>query len=217
MIIGGNMKYELDNTTYDVIIIKKNNKNSYIRITDDMNILVTTNYFATKKGIKKMLDQNTNSLRKMLNRQQRINKKKERFFYLGKYYDIIEVPIIKDIKIENNVIYIPSEKKLERWLKEELIRIYSERLEYNYNRFEEIDKCPSLKIRTMKTRWGVYNRIKHTITLNSHLIEYDIDKIDYVIIHELSHVIHFNHSQAFWKLVGKYCPNYKEMRKALKE
>lgn len=211
------MKYELDNTTYDVIIIKKNNKNSYIRITDDMNILVTTNYFATKKGIKKMLDQNTNSLRKMLNRQQRINKKKERFFYLGKYYDIIEVPIIKDIKIENNVIYIPSEKKLERWLKEELIRIYSERLEYNYNRFEEIDKCPSLKIRTMKTRWGVYNRIKHTITLNSHLIEYDIDKIDYVIIHELSHVIHFNHSQAFWKLVGKYCPNYKEMRKALKE
>lgn len=217
MIIGGNMKYELDNTTYDVIIIKKNNKNSYIRITDDMNILVTTNYFATKKGIKKMLDQNTNSLRKMLNRQQRINKKKERFFYLGKYYDIIEVPIIKDIKIENNVIYIPSKKKLERWLKEELIRIYSERLEYNYNRFEEIDKCPSLKIRTMKTRWGVYNRIKHTITLNSHLIEYDIDKIDYVIIHELSHVIHFNHSQAFWKLVGKYCPNYKEMRKALKE
>lgn len=211
------MKYELDNTTYDVIIIKKNNKNSYIRITDDMNILVTTNYFATKKGIKKMLDQNTNSLRKMLNRQQRINKKKERFFYLGKYYDIIEVPIIKDIKIENNVIYIPSKKKLERWLKEELIRIYSERLEYNYNRFEEIDKCPSLKIRTMKTRWGVYNRIKHTITLNSHLIEYDIDKIDYVIIHELSHVIHFNHSQAFWKLVGKYCPNYKEMRKALKE
>ena len=152
MIIGGNMKYELDNTTYDVIIIKKNNKNSYIRITDDMNILVTTNYFATKKGIKKMLDQNTNSLRKMLNRQQRINKKKERFFYLGKYYDIIEVPIIKDIKIENNVIYIPSKKKLERWLKEELIRIYSERLEYNYNRFEEIDKCPSLKIRTMKTR-----------------------------------------------------------------
>ncbi len=211
------MKYELDNTTYDVIIIKKNNKNSYIRITDDMNILVTTNYFATKKGIKKMLDQNTNSLRKMLNRQQRINKKKERFFYLGKYYDIIEVPIMKDIKIENNVIYIPNKKKLERWLKEELIRIYSERLEYNYNRFEEIDKCPSLKIRTMKTRWGVYNRIKHTITLNSHLIEYDIDKIDYVIIHELSHVIHFNHSQAFWKLVGKYCPNYKEMRKALKE
>ena len=211
------MKYELDNTTYDVIIIKKNNKNSYIRITDDMNILVTTNYFATKKGIKKMLDQNTNSLRKMLNRQQRINKKKARFFYLGKYYDIIEVPIMKDIKIENNVIYIPNKKKLERWLKEELIRIYSERLEYNYNRFEEIDKCPSLKIRTMKTRWGVYNRIKHTITLNSHLIEYDIDKIDYVIIHELSHVIHFNHSQAFWKLVGKYCPNYKEMRKALKE
>ena len=39
----------------------------------------------------------------------------------------------------------------------------------------------------MKTRWGVYNRVKHNITLNSHLIEYEMDKIDYVIIHELSH------------------------------
>ena len=83
--------------------------------------------------------------------------------------------------------------------------------------FDEVDNCPTLKIRSMKTRWGVYNRVKHNITLNSHLIEYEIDKIDYVIIHELSHVIHFDHSKNFWNLVSKYCPNYKQMRKDLKE
>ena len=69
----------------------------------------------------------------------------------------------------------------------------------------------------MKTRWGVYNRLRHTITLNSRLIEFDIEKIDYVIIHELSHIIHFNHSKNFWALVNKYCSNYKKIRKEMKD
>ena len=69
----------------------------------------------------------------------------------------------------------------------------------------------------MKTRWGVYNRKNHTITLNSRLIEFDTEKIDYVITHELSHIIHFDHSEYFWQLVSKYCPNYKKIRKELKD
>ena len=63
----------------------------------------------------------------------------------------------------------------------------------------------------------MYNKANHSITLNSHLIEYDIEKLDYVIIHELSHIIHFDHSKSFWQLVSKYCPNYKKIRKELKE
>ena len=46
----------------------------------------------------------------------------------------------------------------------------------------------------MKTRWGVCNIKDNSVTLNSKLIEYDIQALDYVIIHELSHFIHFNHS-----------------------
>ncbi len=69
----------------------------------------------------------------------------------------------------------------------------------------------------MKTRWGVCNKKDIVITLNSELIRYDISKLDYVIIHELSHFIHFNHSKSFWNLVSKYCPNYKQIKKELKE
>ena len=54
------------------------------------------------------------------------------------------------------------------------------------------------------------------MTLNSKLIEFDVSKIDYVIIHELCHIIHFNHSKEFWELVFKYCPNYKQIRKEMK-
>ena len=67
----------------------------------------------------------------------------------------------------------------------------------------------------MKTRWGVCNK-NNSITLNSDLIKYGYEQIDYVIIHELSHFIHFNHSKDFWNLVNKYCKNYKEIRKSLK-
>ena len=69
----------------------------------------------------------------------------------------------------------------------------------------------------MKTRWGVCYRKSKTITLNTRLLEYDISCLDYVIIHELSHFIHPNHSKEFWKLVSKYCNNYKDMRKKLKD
>ena len=69
----------------------------------------------------------------------------------------------------------------------------------------------------MKTRWGVCNRKNLSITINSELIKLDIEKIDYVIIHELAHFIHFNHSINFWNIVAKYCSNYKAIRKSMKE
>ena len=74
-----------------------------------------------------------------------------------------------------------------------------------------------LKIRNMKSRWGVYNRMNHSITLNSHLIEYKIQDLDYVIYHELSHTVYFDHSKQFWNLVEFYCPYYRKAKKDLKE
>ena len=69
----------------------------------------------------------------------------------------------------------------------------------------------------MKTRWGVCTKKNITVTLNTNLIKYDIECLDYVIIHELSHFIEFNHSTNFWKIVSKYCKNYKEIKRKLKE
>ena len=69
----------------------------------------------------------------------------------------------------------------------------------------------------MSTRWGVCNKNDKTITLNFELIRMDVKYTDYVIIHELSHFVYFDHSKNFWNLVGKYCSNYKELRKEMKE
>ena len=211
------MKYVLDNIEYDVVIVRKNNKNLYIRVKQDLKIHVSCNYFTTNNMIKKVLDNNHDSLRKMINTIENSKEKSNKLFYLGKGYDIIYDENVKDTKIVGDTIITKSEKTLDKWYKNEIINIFDERYVNVFNHFKENIKSPILKIRDMKTRWGVYNRLRHTITLNSKLIEYDIEKIDYVIIHELSHIIHFNHSKSFWNLVSKYCKNYKEIRKEMRE
>ncbi|MBR3898001.1 MAG: DUF45 domain-containing protein [Bacilli bacterium] len=208
--------YKLDGKTYNVLVIKKNNKNTYIKIKEDMTIYVTTNYLARKKYIRELLDENRDFLRKVLKKMEKRNEKNSEFYYLGKKYDIIMVPF-DNIEIEDNKIYVHSMTMLEKWVKEETVRIFKERLRYNYDLFEEDIPFPKLKIRKMKTRWGVCNKRDDSVTLNSKLIRYSLKEIDYVIVHELSHFIHFDHSKKFWETVGYYMPDYKEAVNVLKE
>ena len=205
------MKYELDDKIYNVIIKKKGNKNTYIRVDENNNIIVTTNYFITNNKIKKILDDNIKFLNKALNKE-----KKEGFYLMGKKYDIIIDENIKNIEINNNIIRVKSLKYLNNWYKKEIFKIFKERLDFYYNKFDENIPYPILKIRTMKTRWGVCNRKVKSVTLNFNLVKYDYDCLDYVIVHELSHFVHFDHSKEFWNTVSKYYPNYKIIQKKLK-
>ena len=67
----------------------------------------------------------------------------------------------------------------------------------------------------MKTRWGVCNVKTKRVTLNLELIKRDIKYLDYVIIHELSHLLYPNHSKDFWKCVSDNMKDYKVVRKEL--
>ena len=108
------MKYELDGIKYDVIINKKNNKNLYIRVKEDMNIYVSCNYFTTKKMIERVLEENKESLRKMVNSIKNKTEKKDKFFYLGSCYDIIYNEDINKTIIENDKIITKNEKTLNK-------------------------------------------------------------------------------------------------------
>lgn len=210
------MKCKIDNQEYEVIIVKKNNKNTYLRITEDLKIYVTTSHFTTKLGIKKIIENNEEQIKKMINAQKRRNKKNEHFNYLGNRYEVF-IDDVKEIKFLDDAIFVNNEEQLRKWLKKETNLLFQKQLDYYYDIFEENIPYPKLKIRDMKTRWGVCNKKDNSITLNSKLIEYDIEKLNYVIIHELSHFIHFNHSKEFWNLVSKYEPDYKKIRKQLRD
>ncbi len=76
----------------------------------------------------------------------------------------------------------------------------------------EINK---ISIRGQKTRWGSCS-LKGNLSFNYKLMKYEKEVIDYVIIHELCHRKEMNHSQKFWALVARYCPEYKQFKKELK-
>ena len=210
------MKYVIGNVEYEVVLVKKNNKNTYIRIKDDNKIYVTTNYFVSKNYIKQLLDNNLEVIKKMIKKNDNKREKSESFYFLGKKYHIIIVPTF-DIDITDDKIFVKNEEYLKKWLKKQTEKIYCERLDYIYNLYQEKIPYPKLRIRKMKTRWGVCNRKNNIVTLNSELVKYGIAQIDYVIVHELSHFVYFDHSKNFWAQVSKYCPDYKEIRKTLKE
>lgn len=194
-------------------IIKKNNKNTYIRVKDN-KIIVTTNYFTSINKIEHLININKDFINKSLTKC--INKKEDNSFKLfGKKYDIVYG--FPKVEIGNDKIYAKDEKSLNKFLSKYIYEIYFERLNYWYNIFEEDIPSPNLKIRKMTSRWGVCNIKNRNVTLNLELSKYDIEALDYVIVHELSHFIHPNHSKDFWLLVAKYYPRYKEVRKYLKD
>lgn len=211
------MVYEIDGINYKVVIERKNNKNTYIRIKDDLSIYVTTNYFTSERDIIKLLNDNYNYLSKMIQRKKKHIEKDNAFYLFGKKYDIIIDSSVDKIYLSGNKIYVSDMNKFNKWLKKETLKLYKEHLDKIYNEFEENIPYPKLKIRDMKTRWGVNNRRDNSVTLNSKLITFDLSKLDYVIVHELAHFVHFDHSKAFWEVVSKYYPNYKEVRKEMKE
>ena len=212
------MNLVINDKLYEVIIEKKNNKNLYIRITEDLRIRVTCPFFYTKSMINKILNKNIKSITRMINNQIKTNKGnlKEENCLLGKSINIC----YKDVKkalFDGNILIISDDNMLNKWYKEKAYELFKIYLDEAYNVFDEKIPYPILKIRKMKTRWGVCNRKDNSVTLNLSLIKKDVKYLNYVIVHELSHFIHFNHSKAFWNTVEKYCPEYKLVRKELKE
>ena len=95
--------------------------------------------------------------------------------------------------------------------------IFKKHLDEIYKTFSRKIVYPELRIRKMTTRWGVCNTKTKVITLNLELIKRDEKYLDYVIVHELSHLIYPNHSSKFWELVEENFPKYKQIKKEMKE
>ena len=117
---------------------------------------------------------------------------------------------------ENHRLFLPennAKAKLVKWLKDNAARILStvtqttaERMGTSYQK---------VAISSAKTRWGSCSADNH-IRYTFRLLYAPKEVIEYVVIHELAHTKHKNHSAYFWLEVAKYCPNWKVHRAWLK-
>ena len=210
------MQFMYNDKSYEVVIIKKvSQKNTYIRVKKDLKVTITTNYFTSKFFIKRLINENYDRICKMIDFQEVKQKNNTGFFYLGKQYTVI----YKDgdgIEFSDDKVFIGNSFDIDKWYKKQAKKLFLERLDYNYSKFTKKIPYPKLRIRKMTTRWGVCNIKTHIITLNLELIKRDTAYLDYVIVHEMSHLIHGDHSYWFWKLVEENMPDYKKYREEMK-
>lgn len=139
--------------------------------------------------------------------------------FLGKKYNINVVKFIKQIELSDEGLLVPEKikdkiKHIKNWCVAHAKKILSERLEYFAN-VMQLDYA-SLTITNNKTRWGSCDSSRN-IKLNFRLIMLPHKAIDFVIVHELAHILEMNHSKGFYKVVSSVLPNYKLQQKILKE
>ena len=147
----------------------------------------------------------------------------ELHYFLGKQYPInINISSKNSIVFQDNVIRISTkspdlvESLLDRWYLEQAKRIFQEIAIPLVKQMEKYNVAPtSFSIRKMKTRWGSCSR-KGSISLNLHLVKLPEQCIKEVILHELCHLVHFNHSKEFYALMTAEMPDWKVWKKELR-
>ncbi|MHC1716066.1 MAG: M48 family metallopeptidase [Acidaminococcaceae bacterium] len=157
---------------------------------------------------------------------ERENVQGKSLLYLGQYYSLqLEVmPGLKkdSVSLEAEKIVVQTgdakleriEKALNKWYRERAQELITQRVLY-YGRFFD-GKPSAVQIKEQKKRWGscTYN---NKLLFNWRCIMARREALDYVVVHEMSHMVQKNHSPAFWQIVETIMPEYKLEKKWLKE
>lgn len=108
-------------------------------------------------------------------------------------------------------------KTFSKWWRQKALSVFQNELDNIYNNiFKKYDILkPTISLKKMKTLWGSCTKSKSKITLNEYLLKADIRCIQYVILHELTHLIHTYHNADFYNFLTVQMPDWKERKKQL--
>lgn len=199
--------YIVNNKEYEVDVYPKRIRNYHYRFKDG-KFIISTPIIHSERMIKKGLDEFGEKLIKSASKPSPIND--QGLYLFGKFYKI-NYP--GKIVIDGSEIAFKNIDELFKKLKPIFLDFVTKRVRY----YEALMKVERYKVRVqkMKSRYGSNSRKTKTININLNLIHYESNVIDSVIVHELAHILVFNHSKKFYDVVYKYCPNYNQYRKML--
>lgn len=121
-----------------------------------------------------------------------------------------------DIQLRGDCLFLPEtdgDLKLSDFLQNTLIQEIPQRMEFWAKKIGV--PVPLWKTRNMKSRWGSCNIRKRLITVNLRLVHRPIECLDYLLVHELCHLLEPRHNSRFWGLVARQKPNWKLLRAQL--
>ena len=120
--------------------------------------------------------------------------------------------------MRSTYITIQEKKSKLPVLNDQILDDFRRRIRIIINECEEAMnlKASSYTLKMMTSRWGSSQPQTRRISLNTKLALYPEECARYVVIHELAHFLHPNHSRSFWTCVEKFCPDYKELRQRLR-
>lgn len=211
-------------------VTKKKIKNIIIKINREGEILVSAPLNVSDSYIRKVIASKEEWIKSKLASVVSKKEKLERlnsgevFNYLGKSY-IVEVKRSEfeycELKDDRFLIYIKENSNqrreflINRWIVE---NFYPKVVEMTKDIGKKIGYSANvIKFKDMKTRWGSCNSLTRSITYNHQLYQKSMDIIEYVVLHELSHIPYPHHQKSFWDFVERYMPDWKIRRKLLKE
>ncbi len=205
-------------------IIRSRRRTLALEVAKDASLVVRAPFFLTLRYIQKFIQQKKRWIEK---RRKEILKNKiaqksffegEEFLYMGETYklkivDWQERPLVFQDSFRLSRGELSQAKDLfEAWYKKKAFELISERVLYYSSIFRL--RFNQIKISKASKRWGSCSSTKN-LNFNWRLIMAPLEVIDYVVIHELSHLVEQNHSKRFWNLVANVMPEYKKHKKWL--
>lgn len=219
------------NKVTDVVMTKKKMKNIRLSVSNAGKISVSLPYHTTYAYAYQFLMRKRDWINTQLDKIN-TNIKKDtcnfvhhgKIFILGQNFDLSIVEASSNMVIFDSGFTIYT-KKLDieyvkqtfvKWCKNYFLDFFFNRLKFIYNQMFKDNNYPAIKIKHMKSMWGNCNFVKRTISFNLYLSKASLECIDYVITHELAHLIHPNHSKEFHNLMTTLMPDWKIRKNLLK-
>ena len=213
----------------DVKIIKKDVKNITLKVRPNGEAILTAPNSASDEHIKFIMQKRVQWIAQKraffasFKMPQKEYVSGEDFRYLGRSYRLKVVQSKEEcVKLQRGYLELFVKDKSDLKRKENLIyEWYHEKaMLHFFNILQEFNKIvkqdiKSVKIRQMKTRWGSCNPYKSYINLNIELIKKPKACIEYVIFHELAHLLYPNHSKKFYEHLILYMPDWQKRKEIL--
>lgn len=214
-----------------VPIVRKRIKNINLRVRSDGTVVVSAPVFTTEKRIRAFVESKAGWIEERLSKREDSLRPEDKtalivdgkIRYLGNTYNVISFKGAPKVTIAGDCFGIftngDPEKTLAKWWRKRAREIFSAEIDRQYESIFRplVKRKPDLYVRRTTSRWGSCNFVRYRINLNELLLKGDMAGIEYVVLHEMTHLLYPDHGAGFHAFLASHMPDYRERKRSLSE